>query len=312
MAKPWPLRLPEAQLALLHQRRLERLVGIHGDRQHDHDRRAHFIVHGAPQVGGIRQLALLCCHVLNRHRLVLESLRQELGRQLGMPEQDRHGAAEQAVLVLGLGGPGRKDVMHVEPHRGPALQHLAVRGLFDRPLRLGLPQLAVLPHVVQEEVQRWAAEPRRPLAPGLVEVDAHFAVLHRQLAHQELPQCFVQIVKHGVNILCTAVPALAGCFRPAGLCGRHRLDDSRAKAAEVLEELARGKAAEQRMPAFHIRRLLELLQVFNEDQATRHDLLMPQPDQRRRPTIVEYGLVKDRQPGPEGPRLRPGTQGASW
>jgi hypothetical protein len=138
----------------------------------------------------VLQLFLLGGHNRDGHRLALETLGQQVLRQVGVAEEGHQGAAQQAVLVLRLRSPGGDHVMQVEPDRLAPLDGLVLVAL-DLPHRLRLAQLDILAYVVQEEIERRPVEPRRPLSLGQVELDVDVAVLDRYLADEELAQDLV-------------------------------------------------------------------------------------------------------------------------
>ncbi len=99
------------------------------------------------------------------------------------------------MLIVGIVGPGGDHIVQIDSHGRTSLCRSAVRILLDDPL-LRAAQLEVLPDVVQEDVQRGAAQAARPLAAGLVELDIHLTVLDGDITDQQLFQCLIQVIDH--------------------------------------------------------------------------------------------------------------------
>ena len=177
--------LAETQVSCLHQRPCDLLIGIQGQSDDTGDDDPQLVVQRAPDIR--RRTELLESGDLdrNRHRLVLQALRQQVFGHVRVTVKRHQRTRQQAVLVLGFGCPGGDHVAQVQSQR------LALPGVGPIPVFLYFPvcltQGVVLAQIVQEQVQRGLGQPGRPLAYGLVELDIHFTVLDRQFADEQLP-----------------------------------------------------------------------------------------------------------------------------
>ncbi len=161
--------------------------GIQSQRDDVRDTRPHLVVQRTPHLGGVGQFIVAGQPRLDVVGRVAQAAHQPIPRQNGEAKEGQQATAQQAVFVLGIGGPSRQHVKAIHPHRGAlatitVVAAVSIGDLFP----LVLAQDVVLAQVVEEEIDRRLCPLGAILALGLFKADLDLVVLDRQFLFEQL------------------------------------------------------------------------------------------------------------------------------